>query len=454
MWLGNDRAACWLYRAARKQTKLTTAVSSVATTVPARSDETDPVFRHERIGATDGLPGAALDLSGTAHLDAGLELAFNPGIRGLRLRDRSGSRLKFDEFQDASSPLVVDLGCGYGVGALTAAAAESILLTTKPGHTRHAWPSTSTRRSDSASRSTFARSSEVSPSSRLINYLGCDLSPQGISYARGVARRWHLDGRVAFIQHDALSVLRSLQQNYEGPVVAVALCCPSPYRFAPSVTAAAGTARKPVGSLSGNSQLPLHATSDSFLGNAMILTEAARLLVPGGRLLISSNAEDVAVTMAATAADLGLVVDCADLGKHASVAHAESTGLIDDDSDLGEDDECRAENSTEAANEAAHKGGRASAAEAEAFAPAELSRRSKRWREAGGCRAEGPGWRVGAGWDATARAGTAPAPALHAFSWAEWGGADAAIRRDAWSETELAHAVDGAAVHRLLLRKP
>ena len=31
---------------------------------------------------------------------------------------------------------------------------------------------------------------------------------------------------------------------------------------------------------------------------------------------------------------------------------------------------------------------------------------------------------------------------------------EAAVSRAAWSETELAHSVDGAAVHRLLLRKP
>jgi len=304
MWLGSERAAAWLYRAARRQTKLTASDAQL---------DTENLLRAQLVGPW---------------------------------------------FEDSRAPLVVDLGCGYGVGALTASAGAP---------------------DGGAAGSAFARP----------NYLSCDLSPQGIGYARGVARRWGVGGRAAFLQSDAAAVLRAVAGRYDGPVAAVVLCCPSPYQ----ASLGAGPELDPDGAdrTGGNSQLPPSASSDAFLGNAAVLAEAARLLAPGGRLLLSSNAEDVAVTMATAARELGLEIV------------PEPSGMAQ-------------------RGPAAEPGGA-------------LSRRSTRWREQGGSRAEGPGWRRGAGW---ALQGGSPA---------------AALGRPAWSETELAHRVDGAAVHRIVLQK-
>ncbi|EOD18518.1 hypothetical protein EMIHUDRAFT_458920 [Emiliania huxleyi CCMP1516] len=211
------------------------------------------------------------------------------------------------------SPLVLDLGCGFGVGVLTAAAA-------------------SRRDGDGTA------------------FVGCDLSPLGVAFAPAADSR-----------------------------------------------------------SSGNSQLPEGLESDGFLGQPRLLRAAAKAsppcahrepplapaIAPGGTLLLSSNAEDVAVRMsqAALAAGFGLRPAAA-----SSPHHSASRDAL-------------------------------------------LSRRSRRWREAGGQRAVGGAWRIGAsGWERGAGG--------------RWGGAARAVERPAWSETELAHAVDRAALHRMLLVKP
>lgn len=244
------------------------------------------------------------------------------------------------------SPLVLDLGCGFGVGVLTAAAA-------------------SRRDGDGTA------------------FVGCDLSPLGVAFARGVARRWRLGDSAAFMHTDAASALAAAADDHR-PLASALIACPTPY------AAAAADSRS-----SGNSQLPEGLESDGFLGQPRLLRAAAKAIAPGGTLLLSSNAEDVAVRMseAALAAGFGLRPAAA-----SSPHHSASRDAL-------------------------------------------LSRRSRRWREAGGQRAVGGAWRIGAsGWERGAGG--------------RWGGAARAVERPAWSETELAHAVDRAALHRMLLVKP
>jgi len=121
MWLGHERAASWLYRAARKQTKLTVAAAD-----------------------------APLD---PKSLESGSPTRLGTSATAVQLG--TGVVSSLCSFEDGDRPLVVDLGCGYGVGALTAGAGGC------PG-------------GGSSSRA---------------NYLGCDLSPQGVGFARGVAAR-------------------------------------------------------------------------------------------------------------------------------------------------------------------------------------------------------------------------------------------------------------------------
>jgi len=156
------------------------------------------------------------------------------------------------------SPLVLDLGCGFGVGVLTAAAA-------------------SRRDGDGTA------------------FVGCDLSPLGVAFARGVARRWRLGDSAAFMHTDAASALAAADDDHR-PLASALIACPTPY------AAAAADSRS-----SGNSQLPEGIESDGFLGQPRLLRAAAKAIAPGGTLLLSSNAEDVAVRMseAALAAGFG-----------------------------------------------------------------------------------------------------------------------------------------------------
>lgn len=399
MWLGHERAASWLYRAARKQTKLTVAAAD-----------------------------APLD---PKSLESGSPTRLGTSATAVQLG--TGVVSSLCSFEDGDRPLVVDLGCGYGVGALTAGAGGC------PG-------------GGSSSRA---------------NYLGCDLSPQGVGFARGVAARWGLSGRAAFVRRDALAVLRDVGQQYHGPVAAVVLCCPSPYRAAPPPTmepmhahkAYAGTRGRATGGR-GNSQLPDSADSHSFLGRMAVLREAARVLAPGGWLLLSSNAEDVAVAMVSAARELGLEI--AELESEPSGRLTELTGqtLV---SHLSLCDRLQSVTERSAASGSASiapyargdlmtpaaggswlselsPGTTALSETAAAFDGGALSRRSVRWREQGGVRAEGRGWCRGSGWRVTEQG--------------RWDDVAAALGRRGWSETELAHGVDGAAVHRMLLHKP
>eukprot|EP00967_Tisochrysis_lutea_P027399 scaffold31763_cov36-Tisochrysis_lutea.AAC.2 len=384
LWLGHERAACWLYRAARKQTKLTVHSATMNAGLPTRQPT----------------PASYFDLSNLA------------------------SRVESDDvgswtslFDDPRAPLVIDLGCGYGVGSLTAAAGLA------------------------------GRDGIVSTLSSRVNYLGCDLSAQGVSYARSIARRWGIDARAVFVRDDALTVLHAVEKEYNGPIIGIVLCCPSPYKAMPpsvvqgyaegwSTEALASDASSSI--RSGNSQLPDSAVSETFLGNPEVLATAARLLCPGGLLLLSSNAEDVAVTLATSARALGLENAVVDYdtdgvernvsGKNIVVADAELMQILDLTTPISMQEEGYAQSRREKLTNHPSAGA--------------LSRRSIRWRAQGGDRGEGPGWRQNAGW------------VVSKDHLPRWDQAALALFRPAWSETELAHRVDGAAVHRLLLRKP
>ena len=155
-------------------------------------------------------------------------------------------------FADATRPLTVDLGCGYGCGPLSYVSDAAV------------WEED--------------------------NVLGCDLSHGGVGYGRGLARRWGVDGRARFVRDDARSVLRRLRADrYPGGVRRVVLSCPTPY-------SSATDALPP----SGNAQLPLDEHDPTFLGNAAVFEEIHRTLAPGGLLYLASNVEDVAVTMLRT----------------------------------------------------------------------------------------------------------------------------------------------------------
>ena len=148
-------------------------------------------------------------------------------------------------FDDETRPLSVDIGCGYGVGALgVATAADST-----------DW-----------------------------NVVGCDLNSAGIAFASGVAARWRLRGRCSFIHADAASVLRRLggsDGEYAGAVGRVVLSCPTPFQLRV-----------------GGSTFPRAPTATlDFFADSALFECCARALQAGGTLHLASNVEDVALTL-------------------------------------------------------------------------------------------------------------------------------------------------------------
>ena len=214
----------------------------------------------------------------------------------------------FAGFEDSSRPLTIDLGCGFGVGPLVYS------------HSLDEWQGD--------------------------NLLGCDLSASGIGYARGLASRWGVSGRCKFVRDDARAVLRAARRSTVG-VRRILLSCPTPYaQVVPTDTSTdVGEAVS-----SGNAQLPSSHVDTSFLGHAEIFDEMARSMVPGeGQLYLSSNVEDVALTLK---------------------RNAEAAGF---EAELIEEEE----------------GSHACDAKAKEIA---TPRRQQLWRAAGGERAEGPEW--------------------------------------------------------------
>ena len=258
-------------------------------------------------------------------------------------------------FADPTRPLTLDIGCGYGCGPLI-----------------------------------YARSARGEGE----NVLGCDLSAGGISFARGLATRWDVDHRCAFVRDDARAVLRRVREAYPGCVHRIILSCPTPYA---SVHDADDDEEATHGS--GNSQLPASPRAASFLGNEEVIEDMAACLAPGGALYLASNVEDVAVTMMSSAQSRGLVAQ-----RHATDAEARlhlAWGA------KGVELEIPPEQTAQTT------GGASSLL---------VPRRQSRWREAGGTPA------IGAPWE-SAR------PML----WA--------------SETERTHILEERPVHRVVLRK-
>ncbi len=149
-------------------------------------------------------------------------------------------------FVDPSLPLVIDLGCGYGVSMLG-----------------------------------LCHQQQQQEDGPKMNYLGVDMKTSAISYASSISARWGIRYHCAFMEADVLSALRWARDYYLGPVQWVMCQFPSPF------TLQGG----------GNGQLPDLST---FMINEEVLQVAEDLLSSRGaegHLLLQSQVEDVMVAM-------------------------------------------------------------------------------------------------------------------------------------------------------------
>lgn len=196
-------------------------------------------------------------------------------------------------FVDPTLPLILDLGCGYGVSLLSL--------------------------SEQSMRGSLPH---------LCNFLGVDLSNRAVRYASGISKRWGQDGRAAFVYADCGAALQWVREPYPGPVALVMVNFPTPYGIGAVLneagTGCAATAQdqessaknehveasargssEPVASaveeprLAGNTQLP--RGFDNFMFSpeiaALVRDVLARSSWSSPLLLLQSNVEDVVVTM-------------------------------------------------------------------------------------------------------------------------------------------------------------
>lgn len=173
-----------------------------------------------------------------------------------------------DLYKDPTRPLVVDIGCGFGVSLLGLA------------------------QGDDDEPTSLCDWSEC-------NFAGVDLSGLAIGYARGLLCRWNLQDRLQFFVDSAESFMEWVIDSYPGQVRFCLVQFPTPYRLQlPSSNSEGEPDQR------GNSQLPTDVKSGFMVtGRLLELIHKALRRDDSGRLLIQSNCEDVAVMMRTMACD-------------------------------------------------------------------------------------------------------------------------------------------------------
>lgn len=179
-------------------------------------------------------------------------------------------------FADMSLPLVVDVGCGFGVSLLgVAAMAEEV-----------------------------ARSHISDSSIGNWNCLGCDLSSHCIHYAQSISSRWNLSHRCRFCIAPAEDFVEWVKSYYPGPVVWLLVQFPTPYALQIKSHEINRNIQLPV--LVGEEVLDtsklVESTESGFMVTNHLIETLLSLLAKKQvdytpRLYFQSNVEDVAVTI-------------------------------------------------------------------------------------------------------------------------------------------------------------
>ena len=178
-------------------------------------------------------------------------------------------------FHNQSLPLVVDLGCGFGVSLLG-------LSTLQNEGTYNILPL------------------EINSSGDSCNYIGVDLSGLSIGYAQGIAKRWGIDHRLQFTCKSATQLLKDIAVSYPKDKVALIMIqFPTPFKLTKG---------------EGNDELPPDEDT-GFMVNKELLEQAASLIQHcGGYILLQSNCEDIAVKMRQIATEELLTrLECVDI---------------------------------------------------------------------------------------------------------------------------------------------
>lgn len=121
---------------------------------------------------------------------------------------RKEASLLLPSFDDPSLPLVVDVGCGFGVSMLGLSLREKKEISSNP----------------TEKMSTDSRGMKH-------NFIACDMSHRAIGYASSIAHRWGISGTCCFLESDAVRFLSLIIKEYPGPVECILINFPTPYMF-------------------------------------------------------------------------------------------------------------------------------------------------------------------------------------------------------------------------------
>jgi len=226
------------------------------------------------------------------------------------------------DFADPSLPLVIDIGCGFGVTLLGLARTGIIFNRTFHGNLMDRKSidddndddtddghGNSKRNRTPEDDLNMTNKSSVDGNNNY-NFLGCDLSKHAISYARGIASRWDIAHRCKFCVVSAEHFVSWILIHYTGPVKIILIQYPTPYSL-PSptdnqhegITSLASDKATNKAIKGGNSQLPVISSGtnnyDGFMVTDAVIESTLQIAIKtvGCIVMLQSNVQDVAVTM-------------------------------------------------------------------------------------------------------------------------------------------------------------
>lgn len=174
-----------------------------------------------------------------------------------------------DIYEDATQPLVLDIGCGMGVSILGLSSLKDV---------------------------DCQDNDMINLEWSKCNYLGADLSRLGVNFATAVSKRSNSKKNVHFVSCAAEEIVAHVATSYPGCLRLCMIQFPTPFRFSETIDIHPEEIPQSVVN-QGNRQLPTDAYNGFMVTRKLLELIRDALDKENGRLLLQSNVEDVAVFM-------------------------------------------------------------------------------------------------------------------------------------------------------------